>query len=135
MGKLQGTCYKDSFQWCGYDPTEGKHFYSITGSSPSTSRMLSSSQSGHDAFFKPAAAELEYFVKLADWWRALKEAKEKERSIGDSSIGNITTHIVAPRRTDRRKLQTIAEMEHGTFVDCVVEVSGSSVLRYLFARN
>ncbi|KAF8495300.1 hypothetical protein JB92DRAFT_1118906 [Gautieria morchelliformis] len=118
-GKPQGTCYKDSFQWCGYDPAQGKHFYTSTRSSSSPLGPSSVRGSNHDPFFKVSAAELEYFVKISDWWRALNEAQQ--RNVVDDSQGAGNIHLILqPRRS--RQVATISEFEVGVFVDCVIEL-------------
>ncbi|KAF8590032.1 hypothetical protein K439DRAFT_1628241 [Ramaria rubella] len=120
LGRLQGTCYKDSFRWCGYDPTQGKHFYTISESS----RRSSISEWNHDAFFKVAPAELEYFVKISDWWRSLQESRCDPLEVHSDSGGNVTTQIV-PRTLGRRhRLVTISELKVGEFVDCVIQLLG-----------
>ena len=78
-------------------------------------------QSNHNVFFSVTAAELEYFVKISDWWRALNEAKKCNAS--DDKHGNGIVHIIPEKRL--RKLAIISEFEAGVFVDCVVEVSES----------
>lgn len=78
--------------------------------------------SNSDPFFKVTAAELGYFVKISDWWRALKELESREHSVINDNQGAGNIHVVTQRRSHRR-MATISEIEVGVFVDCVVEVS------------
>ena len=80
--------------WCGYDSAKGKHFYTLKEGFPS-SLGLSVMHLNYATFFKVTADELEYFVKISDWWRALNEARES--SIIDNSQGAGDIHIITQR--------------------------------------
>jgi len=108
--KPQGVCRNRLYKWCGFDPVKGKHFYSTTDKRTSDS---AGSPEKPDIFFKVGSAELDYFVKISDWWRAKKELEQKARGVGEAT--NLS-------RSFRIRDATVAELKEGVFSDCTVEV-------------
>lgn len=78
-------------------------------------------------FFTVTAAELEYFVKISDWWRAFNHDEARKKIVIDDNQENTNIQIVSGSHRKRPKLATISEVEVGIFSDCVVQVSGTVV--------
>ncbi|GJJ12520.1 hypothetical protein Clacol_006763 [Clathrus columnatus] len=103
-GRLQGNCFKDKVQWCGYDPSLGQPFYSTV------------EQTAPNNFFPVSSDELNYCNRLANWWNALQNEKH--------TTAKHNENIIFPRGfTDRlSKLAFVSELQAYKFSDCVVEL-------------
>ncbi|KIJ35705.1 hypothetical protein M422DRAFT_51329 [Sphaerobolus stellatus SS14] len=115
QGNPQGVGRRDNFRWCGFDPATGTYFHSMPEKVPSEA-TLAQPATPSKLFFKPSVAELDYFVKISDWWRAIKEVEEKDREANRLAMEPLKAFI-SPRMRDA----AISQLKAGQFSDCVVE--------------
>ncbi len=106
MGHLNGIVYCDRLKWVAFDPSTGRFYHKELGG-------VSKADAGlgpiFDPFYKPRDAEIDYFVKLGQWWRAYTENEQ----------GPI---VVCQPSKPRREHSLIGDMEANVFFDATVEV-------------
>lgn len=105
QGRLNGKVYAERLKWAAFDPSTGRFYHAELGD-------ISKSDAGlgplFDPFYNPEDAEIDYFVKLGQWWRAYTEDGQRP--------------VVVCQPSNPREHKLIGDMDPNVFFDATIEV-------------
>ncbi|EPQ57875.1 hypothetical protein GLOTRDRAFT_119853 [Gloeophyllum trabeum ATCC 11539] len=121
QGNVTGTGYHDKLRWAIYSPSLGRTHHGELGSAPRAAALDGGFGADFSPFWEPEEDELQYCIRLADWWQALQKERLKQ-------LGTIH-HISAPPRCSggqgkqhRLICECRPDMEPAGFFNCTVEI-------------
>ncbi len=103
---MNGKVYPDRLEWAAFNPSTGRFYHNELGGVAKADAGLGPK---FQPFYGPGDAEIDYFVKLGQWWRAYTE--NGQRSV-----------VVSQPSRPRREHHLIGDMEANVFFDATVEV-------------
>jgi hypothetical protein len=124
MGVVSGVGYHDRLRWSIFSPSTGKAHHGNIGNAP-TSEGLAADGYGlsFSPFWNPTETELTYCLKLADWWRAVQEKRQKEMGhVYQIGSGDWTENLGRPHRQHRLISEAGPDVPPNGFFDCTAEV-------------
>lgn len=92
-------------KWVAFDPSTGRFYHAELGGISKSDADLGPN---FDPFYMPVDAEIDYFVKLGQWWRAYTEDDQRP--------------VVVCQPSTPREHKLIGEMDSNQFFDATVEV-------------
>ena len=115
-GSLVGTGYYDKLRWAAFSPSTKSFYHGQLEGVPREEGLVDGGFGvTFSPFYEPKEGELQYCLKLSDWWRQSQNIE----------------HSVDPVRQSRRVHRLISEagplVPPDGYFDCTVEVSSRGI--------
>jgi hypothetical protein len=119
QGSLVGTGYNDKLRWAAFSPSTKSIYHGDLKDAPREEGLADGFGVLFSPFYEPKEYELEYCVKLSDWWRRLQDIEQSDSIKYSVDV----LHKSSPRRVHRLISEAGPSVPPDGYFDCTVEVS------------